>query len=269
MKRPALKLQFLLRAFCLCLVLSSLVSACHKAEPQITEVPGPTSAPVEASPTPEPSATLPPSPSPTPPTAEPTLAEPGATTAVEYPPSHFISYVHGHRQTYELGCEASAAVDWAGFFGASIYEYSFQTALPLSDNPDFGFVGEVTTDAWGQIPPYAYGVHAEPIAQVLRDYGLPALAVRDYSLDEIKQKLSEDKPVIVWVIGNMVYSDPVEYVDKDGRVAIVAPYEHVVILTGYNETQIRYMNNGKFYDTPAEVFLTSWGVLGNMAVIHE
>lgn len=196
--------------------------------------------------------------------------QPDTTPEVwDYPASHYIYPVYGHEQTYELGCEASAAVDWANFFGLSIYEYSFQTALPLSDNPDFGFVGEVTTDAWGQIPPYAYGVHARPIADLLQAYGLPAKAVTGYSIDQVKQKLSEDKPIIVWVIGNMEYSNPVSYKDSQGRISIVAPYEHVVILTGYNETHLRYLNNGRFYEIPTEIFENSWSVLGNMAVIHE
>jgi len=199
------------------------------------------------------------------PSASPTALTPAPT----YPDSHYISAIIGHKQTYELGCEASAAVDWAGFFGVPIFESTFQYALPLSDNPDFGFVGEVTTDGWGQIPPYAYGVHAGPIADALVEFGLPALAVTNYSIEEVKQQLSEDKPIIAWVIGNIEYSEPVEYVDTEGRVAVVAPYEHVVILTGYNSTHLRYMNNGKFYDTPIEVFLTSWGVLGNMAVIYD
>lgn len=186
-----------------------------------------------------------------------------------YPESYYISSIYGHKQTYELGCEASAAVDWAGFFGVHIFESTFQYALPLSDNPDYGFVGEVTTDAWGQIPPYAYGVHAQPVADALVDFGLPALAVTNYSIEEVKQKLSENKPIIAWVIGNMEYSEPVQYVDTEGRIAIVAPYEHVIILTGYNPTHIRYMNNGLFFDTPIDVFLTSWGVLENMAIIHD
>jgi uncharacterized protein YvpB len=199
----------------------------------------------------------------------PSTPLPTPEVAPAYPESHYIINIYGHVQTYELGCEASAAVDWAKFFNVDIYEYTFQTSLPLSDNPEYGFVGEVTTDAWGQIPPYAYGVHAEPVADLLVEFGLPARAVRDYSLDEVKQKLSEDKPIIAWVIGNMVYSETVEYVDSQGRSALVAPYEHVVILTGYNQTHLRYMNNGRFYDTPVEVFLNSWGVLGNMAVIYD
>lgn len=191
------------------------------------------------------------------------------STLFDYPESHYIWGIVGHAQHYYLSCESSAAVDWAWFFGVNIYESTFQADMPRSDNPDLGYVGDYTTRRWGQIPPYSYGVHAGPIAEGLRAYDLPALAVKGYTLDEIKQKLSEDKPIIAWIIGNLEYSEPVEYVDQAGNTVIVAPYEHVVILTGYNAESIRYMNNGKFFDAPTEVFLTSFGVLGNMVVIYE
>jgi len=262
-----------------CLLVTSLLFACQtqaadltpEAETAtqslpsiITETPKPSSTP---KPTTEPSKTAQPSP-------QPTQEEPAATAkpqslGFDYPESHYILGISGHKQAYPLSCEASAASDWANFFGLSIYESSIQFALPSSDNPDYGFVGQVLTDVWGQIPPYAYGVHAGPIADVLTEKGLPAKAVVNYSLEEVKQKLSEDKPIIVWVIGNMEYSEPSEFIDSLGRSVTVAPYEHVVILTGYSESHIRYMNNGKFYDTPNEVFLMSWGVLGNMAVISD
>ena len=190
-------------------------------------------------------------------------------SSFDYPSSHYIRNIAGHSQHYYLSCESSAAIDWAWFFGVNIYESTFQADMPRSDNPDYGYVGDYTTRVWGQIPPYSYGVHAGPIAEGLRAYDLPALAVKGFTLDEVKQKLSEDKPIIVWIIGNLEYSEPVEYVDKEGRVAIVAPFEHVVILTGYDTESVRYMNNGKFYDAPTEVFLTSWGVLGNMAVVYD
>ena len=204
-----------------------------------------------------------------PPTATP---EPSQTTSPtprpEAPESFYIESITGHRQVYSLGCEAGASVDWARFFGTSFYEFDFQNALPLSDNPDYGFVGDVNSE-WGQIPPYAYGVHASPVAELLQKYGLPAKAVENFTIDEAKRELAQGDPIIVWVIGNMVWSQPVQYTDKEGRTTTVAPYEHVVILTGYNKDSIRYMTNGRFYDTPTDVFLTSWGVLGNMAVIYD
>lgn len=189
--------------------------------------------------------------------------------AYSYPESFYIKGIVGHVQVYELGCEASAAVDWANYFGNTIYESDFQAELPVSDNPDFGYVGDPNTDGWGQIPPYAYGVHADPVAALLVEYGLPAQSKKGYTLEEIREKISQLKPVIVWIIGNMEYSVPVEYVDSQGRKSIVAPYEHVVILTGYDQNTVRYMSNGRFYDVPNEVFLTSWAVLGNLAVVHE
>lgn len=217
--------------------------------------PSPTSPP-----TPTAEATLPPEPSPQP--------SPIATQN-PLPTAAMITNITGHEQTYELGCEASAAVDWAGYYDVLIYESTFQFELPLSDNPELGFVGNVTTDGWGQIPPHAYGVHAPPIAELLRKYGLPAMAVKGMTLEDVKAELAEGDPIIAWVIGNMVYSSPVKIYDKEGNAVLVAPYEHVVILIGYDETSITYMNNGYFYSVPTDVFLNSWSVLGNMAVIYH
>ncbi len=184
------------------------------------------------------------------------------------PESFYITNINGTGQYFALGCEASAAVDWANYFGVTIYEYNFQHELPLSDNPDLGFVGDAK-GPWGQVPPYAYGVHAEPVAELLRQYGLPAVGGKGYTLEQIRGTLAQSKPVIAWVIGNMVGGVPAEYTDLQGNVSIVAAYEHVVILTGYDENTIRYLNNGRFFEVPNEVFLNSWGVLGNMAVFHE
>ncbi len=201
-------------------------------------------------------------------TAEATATIPTPTPAAyTYPESFYITDITGHRQVYSLGCEASVSVDWANYFDVPIIEYTFQVSLPLSDNPDYGFVGDVNSP-WGQIPPYGYGVHAGPVADLLISYGLPAKSVKGYTLDALKQKISEAKPIIAWVIGNMEWSEPVNYTDSEGRVSVVAPYEHVVIVTGYNADSIRYMTNGRFFDTPTDVFMTSWGVLGNMAVIY-
>jgi hypothetical protein len=143
------------------------------------------------------------------PTPDPTPATTVTPTiqVFSYPDSFYITSITGHRQFYSLACEASAAVDWAKFFGVNFHEYTFQVGLPLSDNPDYGFVGDVNAE-WGQIPPYGYGVYSEPVAAELDEYGLPAKGVKNYTLDELKQKVSESKPVIVWVIGNMEYSDP-------------------------------------------------------------
>ena len=252
-------------SFAITTALLLLSAAC---QPSVVTETYATPIPLTATPSPTPTRTPAPTTTPTP-TAEPTSAPSPTVEEHVFPPTAMISNISGHKQTYELGCEASAAVDWAGFFGVPIYESTFQFDLPLSDNPELGFVGNVTTDGWGQIPPDAYGVHAPPIAELLREYGLPARAVQGMTIEEVKAELAEGNPIIAWVIGNMVYSEPVVYVDQAGNSVVVAPHEHVVILIGYDETSITYMNNGKFYAVPTDVFLTSWGVLGNMAVIYD
>jgi uncharacterized protein YvpB len=185
------------------------------------------------------------------------------------PDEHYITGIFGHRQYYAISCESSSAADWASFFGVQIYESDIQFSLPTSDNPEKGFVGDVN-DPWGQTPPYSYGVHAAPIAQVLKeDFKLPAKAAKGFTLEEVKAELATDQPIIAWVIGNMVGGFPAEYKDKNGQTTIVAAYEHTVILTGYSADHIRYLNNGRFYEVPNEVFFNSWGVLGNMVVFYD
>jgi len=201
----------------------------------------------------------------------PTPVPPQGATAVpigenDLPAAHYVYGLWGHKQYFKLGCEAAATIAWANYFGVSINEFEFQHNLPLSDNPEVGFVGHVDSK-WGQTPPYAYGVHAGPVAQLLHEYGVNATAVKNFPFEDLKQQIAIDRPVVVWVIGNMVGGIPAEYTARDGSKTIVAAYEHVVIITGYNETHIRYLNNEKFFDVPTEVFLNSWKVLGNMALI--
>jgi len=169
---------------------------------------------------------------------------------------------------YYLGCEAAAAVDLAGYYDVLLYQSDFQSALPISDNPDLGFVGDVN-GPWGQVPPYAYGVHAVPVATLLQQYGVDVEGGKGYTLEQVKEKIAAGHPVIVWIIGNMYGGVPAEYTDSKGNTTIVAAYEHVVILTGYDSDSVRFANNGKFYEVPNEVFLNSWKVLGNMAVFHR
>jgi LysM repeat protein len=104
--------------------------------------------------------------------------------------------VVGQAQTWALSCEARSAVDWAGYLGVYIAEGDFQGSLPVSDDPDAGFVGS----AWGlrgQIPPAAYGVHADPVAALLRAYGVGARAEHGLGWDALQAQIDAGRPVIV------------------------------------------------------------------------
>ena len=66
---------------------------------------------------------------------------------------------------FSIGCEAATAVDWARYYGVEIIEYNFQFEIPVSDNPDLGFVGDVR-GPWGtgaRLMPMAF--HAGPVCR--------------------------------------------------------------------------------------------------------
>jgi subtilisin-like proprotein convertase family protein/uncharacterized protein YvpB len=188
-----------------------------------------------------------------------------------FPNQKIISGISGKGQALPLDCESRSAVDWAKYFGYHIDERTFFQQLPHSDNPDRGFVGPVT-GAWGQIPPKPYGVHAEPVAEGLRDYGLPAVARRPLSWDELRAEISAGRPVIVWIIGStslpgsLMNGAPVYYTPADELHTVVAQYEHTVVVTGYTSSYVYYLNGSQIYQINSDKFLDSWSALGNMAI---
>jgi hypothetical protein len=79
------------------------------------------------------------------------------------------------------------------------------------------------------IPGYPLVIAPGPhIADLINTYGIPAKAYKGYTLEQTKAQIAADKPVIAWMIGNMVGRVPYEYTDKHGSKTIVAAYEHVV-----------------------------------------
>lgn len=188
----------------------------------------------------------------------------------QIPGQAYISGVTGHAQAYSLSCESRSAADWAAYWGVFIDETDFLNRMPRSDNPNEGFVGD-PNDPWGYIPPYSYGVHAEPVAEALRSYGVDAHAGLGLSWDEVRAEVAAGRPVIVWVIGSIWAGAASDYETDDGQTVTVANNEHTMILIGYDESRVHLVDalTGYTVTHTLENFLASWGVLGNMAVIGE
>lgn len=191
---------------------------------------------------------------------------PTATPTPTLPSEARISGLAGHRQTLSLSCELRSAADWAGFFGVNIDEMEFFHRLPVSDNPEVGFVGDVNGD-WGYLPPKAYGVYAGPVAELLRAYGARAQAGRNLSWEALQQEIIAGRPVLVWIVGHVWDGKPVNYTAQDGQTTVVARYEHTVILIGYSATRVTVVDGENRYSRPLTTFLHSWSVLGNMAIL--
>ena len=198
---------------------------------------------------------------PVPPTSTPIIP-----TIPPAPPSQAqISGLNGHGQLYTLDCEARSAVDLAAFYGVSIDEKNFLNQLPHTNNPETGFVGNVW-DPRGQLPPLSYGVYAAPIASLLRAYNLHATDYHGMSFENLRAQIASGNPVMVWVTGNTEKGWSVSYKAPDGLTVTVAPYEHTVIVTGYNEYNVTILDGYMIYQRSLSAFNNSWGVLGNMAV---
>jgi uncharacterized protein YvpB len=196
---------------------------------------------------------------------EATVAPPNPDSAADLPPSARVFGVVGHRQSLPLSCESRSAADWAAYFGVIIDELEFMNALPHSDDPDRGFVGDVEGE-WGNLPPEAYGVHAGPVARLLQSYGLRAEAKRYMSWDDLRAEIAAGRPVIAWVTGHVEEGEGVVYTASDGRRTIVARFEHTVIVIGYDEETVLVLDGANTYRRPIERFLASWGALRNMAI---
>lgn len=186
------------------------------------------------------------------------------------PKQAFIKGVVGHKQALSLSCESRSAVDWAAFWGVKIGERKFLNKLPRSDNPEVGFVGN-PNDAWGNIPPASYGVHAKPVAALLQQYGFNAKAHKHMGWEDLKGEIAAGRPVIVWVIGQMTSGKAVMIKTKDGKSVTVARQEHSMLFIGYDAQKVYvidpYTGNNQSYSR--SIFMKSWSVLGNMAITGQ
>lgn len=175
----------------------------------------------------------------------------------------------GYAQSYNLDCETRSAVDLASYFGVRIDYMSFLTGLPKSDDPNEGFVGNYW-DARGGLPPNGYGVYERPVAELLTSFGLPSFGVSNFNWEGIKEQVARGNPVMAWVVGNTTTGTPLSYTPASGIPTTVVPYQHTVVVLGYDEAAgtVTLQDGGMRYTRSIQTFLASWGVLGNRAVFR-
>lgn len=87
----------------------------------------------------------------------------------------------------------------------------------------------------------------------------------------LRAEIAEGRPVIVWIIGQMWRGYPQRYTDSQGRSTTVAPYEHTMILVGYDPDYVQLVDaySGLLLSYPVRTFQDSWAALGNMAVTGQ
>jgi uncharacterized protein YvpB len=198
----------------------------------------------------------------------PTAAPETKPAITELPLTASISGVYGSPQLYTLDCEAQAAVDFARFFGVNINESEFISRLPYSDDPEEGFVGAIN-GPMGQLPPSDYGVHAKPIARLLREYGVKAKAVRGWDLDKIRNEIASGRPVIAWIVNLPFDIESQDYTASNGNTTRVARFEHTWIITGYNMNVFTVVDSQWTYNVKISTLQERWDALGNQAIVYR
>jgi uncharacterized protein YvpB len=198
----------------------------------------------------------------------PTAVPESKPELTELPLTASISGLYGSPMLYTLDCESQSAMDFARFFGVSIDELEFISRLPYSDDPEEGFVGTIN-GAMGQLPPSDYGIHAKPIAKLLREYGVNAKAVRGWDLDKIRNEISSGRPVIVWIVNLPFEIDSQEYTASNGNTTRVARFEHTWIITGYNMNVLTVVDSEWTYNVKISTLQERWNALGNQAIVYR
>jgi uncharacterized protein YvpB len=173
----------------------------------------------------------------------------------------------GHAQARSLSCEARSACDLLAAHGIAVAEDAFFQRLPKSGNPDLGFVGDVDGPS-GNLPPDGYGVHAEPVAATLREFGLDAQASRERDLAWLVAELEASRPVIVWVTAGFMPPNPVEMRDASGRAFTAERNEHTCLAIGHAGGRVVLIDPATGESTHVRwgAFDASWAGLRRMAV---
>ena len=198
----------------------------------------------------------------------PTAVPESKPEITELPLTASISGLYGSPMLYTLDCESQSAVDFARYFGVSINEHDFISRLPYSDDPEEGFVGAIN-GPMGQLPPSDYGIHAKPIAKLLREYGVDAKAVRGWDLDKIRNEIASGRPVIAWIVNLPFEIDSQEYTASNGNTTRVARFEHTWIIIGYNMNGFTVVDSEWTYNVKISTFQQRWDALGNQAIVYR
>ncbi len=179
------------------------------------------------------------------------------------PPPEARLTVARQQQSHNLSCESSAASMVAQYHGINLSEAEVLAALPLNDNPHLGFRGNVDGPTGGIED---YGVYAGPILAILNSRGLNAWLVEG-GLDGIKTAIARGNPVIAWVTYECLPRTPTT-VEINGKEVTLVPYQHVVVVTGYNADGVLandpWDGQEDFY--PIADFVRAMGYFGDMAI---
>jgi uncharacterized protein YvpB len=188
-----------------------------------------------------------------------------ASSSAAAPASDAVQvWVPTYVQERNLSCEYAAAVIAMAAYGPWYSEYDFDSLVGWSDNPHWGYRGNIT-GWWGNTDDY--GVYAEALAPALQHFGFHGeVFYGQGNPTALTARLDAGEPVLVWVglWGNTSFYDYA----SDGTPYKLAAGQHVVVAYGYD-------SGGVYVSDPAtgtkhfwdwSTFMTYWDVLDGMSL---
>jgi len=189
------------------------------------------------------------------------------------PASYYLEGVPADAQRRRLSCEFQSAADLAWYYGvpATWQELFDAVGYSPTGDPQEGFAGASIDDAPGQLYPAGYGVYAEPIVVALRQLGLPARSY--YGEDDVwlRQVVASGRPVMIWAVAGMRPGRVETWLTTDGRTIEGVRLEHTFLVVGYAPDSVTVIDayDGKVYRYSWDRLMSSWSVLGRMAVVIQ
>lgn len=174
-----------------------------------------------------------------------------------------------YQQQRPLSCEYAATSMAAQMGGWNVSEYDFDEVVPLTENPHYGYRGNIWGE-WGNTTDY--GLYPEPLHRALSSWGVPNQVIyAQGDADVLRQELSQGRAVVVW----LAMRGPInsfDVVGSDGVSYQLTQYMHVMTAYGFDETGVYLTDPGtavwRHYDW--QNFMSMWNVMDGMALsVHS
>jgi LysM repeat protein len=188
-----------------------------------------------------------------------TVADQAATAEL---PSQAWVAVPTYVQRRNLSCEYASTYIATAAFGPGIDESTFWSSIPVTQNPHYGYRGDID-GWWGNYTDY--GIYPEPLVPVLNANGYGGeVFYGESDPTYLMQQLAWGRPVVVWLA---MWGDTGIRFDDEGSYTIFSG-EHVMTAYGYDETGV-YLSDPatggtKYYDWAT--FLWMWGTSDGMSL---
>ncbi|MFT4039217.1 MAG: LysM peptidoglycan-binding domain-containing protein [Thermomicrobiales bacterium] len=173
----------------------------------------------------------------------------------------YAAEVPAYLQAYPNSSQYAAAFIATSAFGPGVPESAFVESVPQSENPHWGYRGDIS-GTWGGTD--NYGAYAEALAPTLQDWGFATDLFYGSTPEELTARLDAGMPVIAW----LGYFGETGWQQYDMGEYELVPGMHVVTVYGYDEGGVYLANPGRgeydYYDW--DTFMQRWHALDGMAL---